>query len=138
MELFEFEEQMKKILCKASEASDLYLDGYTVSCDPDFIADFGCDHIGRFSIEGNSFPLKIQDMTEIRYRCNSDTSNYDFSDCFFRFNFGDSIYLDCYFDECSMGETFHVKYNDTDKFRLNKTQAIELLKQCAENSIKTE
>ena len=105
---------------------------HIVSGDPDCVADFGCDHKGQLIIDGDSFPLKIQDMTGIRYRGNSET---DSSDCFFRFDFGDIIYLDCCFSDCSFGEMYHVKYNDAYKTCLTKDQAIEMIKQCAKNSI---
>lgn len=127
MEIYEFVEEMKKILRKAGEASDMCLTWQLVSGDPDCVADFGCDHEGNLVIQGDSFPLKIKNMTGIRYRWNGET---DGSDCFYRYDFGDNIYLDCCFDYCSTGDLYHVKYNDTYKTCLGKAEAIELLKQC--------
>ena len=43
MVIIEFEKQMKKILRKASEASDMNLEWVLVSGDPDCVADFGKD-----------------------------------------------------------------------------------------------
>ena len=129
MELLEFEKQMKKILHKASEASGMSLEWQLVSCDPDCVSDFGCDSDGSLTIGGDSFLLKIKDMTRIRYRWNEET---DDSDCFYRFDFGKNIYLDCCFNDCTTGCYYHVKYFDTHKALLNKDQAIELIKQCIE------
>ena len=133
MENFEFEKQMKKILEKASEASNLCLDWHLVSGDPDCVADFGCDHDGNLVINCDSFPLKIKDMTGIRYR---GYSELDSSDGFFRFDFGKNIYLDCHFNDCDTGHMYHVKYYDTYKTCLKKDDAIALIQQCLDSDNK--
>jgi len=130
MEIHEFEKQMKKILRKASEASDMNLEWQLVSGDPDCVADFGCDSEGNLAIGGDSFLLKIQDMTGIRYKWNAET---DDSDCFFRFDFGKNIFLDCCFSDCETGHMYHVKYNDTYQTCMGKDEAIDLVKQCVES-----
>ena len=120
----EFVTKMREILTKAGEAADMSLDWQVVSEDPDCVADFGCDGAGNLVIQGDSFPLKISDVTGIRYRWNGET---DASDCFFRFDFGKSAYLDCCFSDCEVGQMYHVKYRDTAKFCLKKDEAIRLL-----------
>lgn len=131
MDICEFEQQMKTILRKASEASEMSLEWQLVSGDPDCVADFGCDHEGCLVISGESFPLKICDMTGIRYRYNSET---DYSDCFYRFDFGNNIHLDCCFSDCETGHMYHVKYNDTYETCLDRKRAIKLIRQCSDKT----
>lgn len=96
-----FEEKIKEILKKAER------EWYIVSVDPDFVADFGCNAAGQLVIMGETFPLKIADLTDIRYRLGEDES-----DTFIRFDFGNDFYLDCCYDDCNMGRVFHARYHD--------------------------
>jgi hypothetical protein len=75
------------------------------------VADFGCDSDGNLVIKGDSFPLKISDLTSICYRWNVDTYG-DESDCYIRFDFGKDIYMDCSLCHCDIDEFFDVKFFD--------------------------
>ena len=126
----EFAARMKEILVKAQDASGVCLNWRLVSDDPDCVADFGCDRDGNLVIQGDSFPLKISEMTNIRYRWNNET---DDSDCYFRFDFGKENYLDCCFSDCDMGQWFHIRYNGVYKTCLKQNEAIHLLEELQDN-----
>lgn len=108
----EFEEKMKDILKKA----DLNL---FCSADPDIVADIGCDLNGYLVIMGETFPLKIKDITSIRYRPGSHNI------CrFLRLDFGKNIYLGCHYDDFNFGRAFSVRYHDKNRVMINMQDTI--------------
>lgn len=130
MEIIEFEKQLKIILRKVSEASDMNLEWVLVSGDPDCVADFGCDNEGNLVIDEATFPLNIKDMTAIRYRWNSKTDGYD---NFIRFDFGKNISLDCCVgSDFDIIHVYNVRYNDAYGSLLEEDEAIDLVKKCVE------
>ena len=131
MTIKNFEEQMKNVLHKMSEASGLDFEEIIVDADPDCIADFGSDYEGNLCLYGESLPLKINDMTGIRFRWDGET--YD--PCgFVRCDFGENIHLDCCFDDYACEYVYHVKYKEIRKGGLKKEKAIELLKHCVSSN----
>ena len=112
MDKTEFVDRMNYILDKASDASDMDLTWHVVSADPDVVADFGCDSEGNLVIDGRSLPtLKLEDLTNIRYRFNPET---DDSDCFIRFDFGLFSYLDVCFSDCEFAHMLHASIRERD------------------------
>lgn len=128
----QFEEQMKQILKKASDASDMSLTWHVVSTDLDCVADFGCDAHGNLALLEASFPLKIADLTGIRYRW---VPEGDYSECFIRFDFGKDIYLDCCFDDCGMGRIYNVRYYNMHKGWLSEEEAIAFIEEAKNKSV---
>lgn len=121
-----YKERMKQVLVKASDVSEMCLTWCLVSTDPDCVAEFGCDADGNLVLMGDSFPLKISDLTNIRYHWNPE---WDYDGGFIRFDFGKEIHLDCWFDDCSMGDLYHVRYYDVHKTGLNRGKAIAFLEE---------
>lgn len=131
----EFKNRVTEILKKASIASDLDLSWLLVSDDPDCIADFGCDRNGNIILMEDTYPLKINDLTDIRYRYIKDSSA---ENCYLRFEFGKEVNLDFHFDESCMGDRISFKYHDENKWFLYPNDAIKHLEEIinkAKNSV---
>ena len=125
----EFAERMKEIIGKASVDSDMTLDWQLVSSDPDVVADFGMDRDGNLVLDTCSYPLKITDITDVRYRWNSET---DFSDCFYRFEFGEN-YMDVCFGDCGWTGDYHIKIGDYKRTCMSKKDIEVILKAYKDN-----
>lgn len=119
----EFVAKMKVILEKAGDASDMSLGWPVVSTDPDCVSDFGCDYEGNLVINGVSFPFNIKDLSAIRYRWNE-----EYYEGFFRFNFGDNVWIDSIFSECNFGEKCSIQYFDKYIRYKNPNEALSELK----------
>ena len=124
MKIPEFVEQMERVLNKVREESGLSWEWLLVSGDPDCVADFGCDYEGNFCIGGEAFPLKIKDMTGIRYRWCEEN---DGEDSFLRFDFGDQKYVDYHFAAYEVSCLYCVKHNNTYDAYISKDRAIARL-----------
>lgn len=110
MENIEFENKLKEILVKMGKALDINLDWVVVSCDYDVISDFGCDRFGNLTIVEDVFPLKIKDLSSIRYRVDNDINkeNYFNDDSsYIRFEFEDGLLLNCHINACNFCEHFY-------------------------------
>lgn len=120
----EFEKQMKVILAKLSDATNLDFTWYVISSDPDVVSDFGVDHENNIVIMCDTFPLKVSNLTSIRYRF---FPGNGFEDCYIRFDF-DNTYLNCYYSDCDMGHLFDVRFFFAEeKHSLSRSGAISLL-----------
>ena len=120
-----FECEMKRILKKYGEKLNLEIDWEIVSSDADVVSDFGIDHDGNLVIYKNSFPIKIEDITSIRYRWAP--INDDRGDCFIRFDFG-SDYLDINYSEDGMTGECEIKIGNKYKTYFNHREMIEYIK----------
>lgn len=123
MEVEKFISRMKEILEKAGNDSEMCLDWLLVSGDPDVVADFGVDYEGNLVIDEKSFPISIESITQIRYRWNSET---DYSDCFYRFEFGEN-HLDACFGDCGLTGDYHVRFNNKEKTCMKYEEAVKFL-----------
>ncbi|MCQ2552796.1 MAG: hypothetical protein MJ150_00635 [Clostridia bacterium] len=127
-----FAERMEQILEKISNASNLDFTHLQISADPDYVADFGCDANGHLVLMEKSFPLKIADLTSIRYRWDGETSCTD-GIGFIRFDFEKDIHLDCFLVDGPIGQKYRVKYHDTYKSWLDEKETISLLEELQNN-----
>ena len=93
----EFETQMRKIIKKAGEASGLGFEEWSVSVDPDRLADYGVDYEGNLVLYEDSYPLKVSDIIAIQYRWNE-----YMDEGFFRFKFKNDLkfYINFSAEEC--------------------------------------
>lgn len=120
----QFEETLKRVLAKAKEASNLNHTIGEVSTDPDCVTDFGCDGEGNLVLNGYSFPLKISDMTNIRYHWDGENIN----EGYIRFDFGDDLYFNCIYDDYGIAEEYIINYKGTEKTCLDRKEAISALR----------
>lgn len=108
MTIQEFESKMKEIVQKASDMCGRNLIGnMIISGDPDFVADIGCDYKGNLIYDRTTLPVKIRNITGIRYRFNRENRE----ECFIRFDFGENFCLDCCYEHSFTGDYF-VKWCD--------------------------
>lgn len=97
MKIEEFEKQMRITLDEYVEETG-NLSWCIVSCDPDFVSDFGCSKDGCLVIDGFSIStVRIADITEISYQYDPDER----LNCFIRFEFGKTEFLNYIYDEFS-------------------------------------
>lgn len=119
----EFETQMRKIIKKAGEASNLGFENESVSVDPDRLADYGIDYEGNLVLYENSYPLKVSDIIAIQYRWDGCEESGDGR---FRFKFKNGLYFYIMFssDDCGIYR-YIIKYKGNHKgFRLNASEDI--------------
>lgn len=93
----EFETQMRKIIKKVEEASGLGFEEWSVSVDPDRLADYGVDYEGNLVLYEDSYPLKVSDIIAIQYRWDE-----YMDEGFFRFKFKNDLkfYIKFSAEEC--------------------------------------
>ena len=125
MNAHEFELKLKQIIKKVEDATGFCIEKTIISTsDPDFIPDFGMDSDGSIIIDSHTFPLKLEALTNIRYRWKQ-TDDYD--ECYIRFEFGPHIYINIYCDNGFFENIYDVKYEDTLHFMLKHLEVTEFL-----------
>jgi len=77
-----------------------------------------------------TFPIKIESITDIRYRWKK---NEYISDGYIRFEFGNNYHLDVRMDDCSYTKVYNLEMGD-EHARASNSQALEILKQAAEEN----
>lgn len=98
-----------------------------ISANPDMIADIGIDYYGYLTIDDNPYPIKISEISKIRYRLCEDGDS-----CIFRFVFGENyleitLNLDCY-DKLDKYERYYVKIDGERLCCVNQSEMKYLMK----------
>ncbi len=122
MEAKKYVENLKEILKKVGDMSDLNFDYLVVSDDPDCDADYGIDYNGNLVIDRTSTFLPVEELEHIRYRGTKEI--YSKQDCYVSFVFRDDTILYAYFDDSSIpGMICELQYKGK-RFSINTSKRL--------------